>query len=219
MTGRAFLVSMATVAIVSGLAGRCTAPAPKGLPKPVQAIVTRHTVASAVDTAIVNRLERDKAAARRRELAAAASRRAAEDSAAAAGRRADSLEARAKAAETAADSAAVWQQAYYSRSGEAEDLRLALGDAKAETRAVKEQLTAADSSAGVWKGRALRADTVVAQLLPLAEAAGDRCRILWAFDCPSRKAAAVASVVATAGAIYVGKKVAKGEIKIRLPIG
>jgi hypothetical protein len=177
--------------------GRCSAPVRKGLPPAEQQLVERHEASSAVDTATVNRLEREKASARGRELAAARGRRAAEDSGRADRRRADSLEAVAKAAQTSADSAAAWQQAYYQRTGEAEDLQLALADAKMETAEVRVQLAAADSQVEVWRGRALRADTVIARLLPLAESAGDRCRILGPIRCPSRKQTAIAAVVAT----------------------
>jgi hypothetical protein len=193
MTGRSFAVSMASVAIVAALAGRCTAPEPRGLPP---------QVLSVVDTATVNRLGREKVEGLRRELAASRRRQAAEDSAGAARHRADSLEAAAKAAQTSADSAAKWQQAYYQRSGEAADLQLALKDAGAEKNELRQQLRDAESGSGIWKTHALRGDSVIAQLLPLAETAGERCRIARVLKCPSRKQTAIAAVVGTMAVLY-----------------
>lgn len=196
MTGRSFVLSIAITAIVFGIGGRCTAPAPRGLPAPVARAVERHAAASAVDTANINRLEREKAAAKQRELAASRARQAAEDSAAVQSRRADSLEAVARAATTAADSADAWRTAYYVRTGEAEDLQIALAESKGETRGVQLQLAAAEAQAASWKAGKLRGDTVIAQLLPLAETAGDRCRILHVLQCPPRKAVLAAGFVA-----------------------
>lgn len=150
-------------ALALAIFARC-APAGPTLPPAVQVAMTAHEVASAVDTATVNRLEREKAAAKQRELAAARARQVAEDSARARGHRADSLEAVARSAATAADSATAWERAYYVRAGEVEDLQLALTDSKEETSLVRMQLASADSIAATWRVRAFRADTVIAKL-------------------------------------------------------
>lgn len=217
VTGRSFVLGIVVTAVVCTIGGRCSAPAPARLPAKVQSIVTRHTLTSVVDTAAVNRLEREKDEAYRRERVAARARQVAEDSARARGVRADSLEVIARTALTATDSAAAWETAYHVRTGEVADLQLALTESKAETQATLQRLGSAEGQVAIWKTGKLRGDSVIAQLLPLAETAGDRCRILWVVGCPSRKASAIAGFLAGAGAVYVGRKVAKGEIKIRLP--
>jgi hypothetical protein len=215
-----------TVAFAGALAivgvfflGRCSAPTPPGLPPDVQAAVTRHEILTVQDTARERQLLEQRDRARHRELVAAAAGRLSDSVAAAKGRAADSLAAIARAAQTSADSAEAWRIAYEVRSTEVRDVEYSRDSARAETREAKVQLAAADSIAGIWKTHALRGDSLITVLVPIAQRAGDECRILRFFACPSRKTAAVAAAAVTAGAIYVGRKVAKGEIRVRLPIG
>jgi hypothetical protein len=183
--------------------GRYSAPAPKGLPAPVQAAVIRHEVESVRDTARERQLQAERDRSRQRELEAAAARRMSDSNAAANGKRADSLAAIARAAQTSADSAVAWQSAYEIRTVEAHDLEASRDSAIAETREAKLQLAAADSIAVTWRTHALRGDSLIVQLVPIAQRAGEACRIARFIPCPSRKQTAIVAVVAT---IAVGSR-------------
>lgn len=196
MTARSFVVSIAVTAVVCAIGGRCTAPDPAPLPAKTQARVTRHEIQSVIDSAETRRLtlERDRA---RRQVAAM--RDTAEMVAKAgleAHRRADELQALAIASLTAADSAHAWQAAHDARKEEADSLR-AVGVRKDTALTIAMHGWAVtDSALTIKTGQVWRSDSLIAELLPLAQRR-DQCRILGLLKCPSRKETAVVAVVTT----------------------
>lgn len=187
--------------------GRSSAPTPPALPAKVQATVTRHTITSVVDTVETNRILRQADAARRREAAAAKAQQLAEDAAALARHVADSLALEASAAASARDSAEAWHAAYGARSTEADSLRGSVIQQSARLQAVSAQLAFSDSVGSVWHIHALRGDSIITQLVPLAQQA-DRCRILYVIHCPSRTKAAIAGGIigSVATAVALSRK-------------
>jgi hypothetical protein len=200
-----------TIAFAAALAiagvfflGRCTAPAARPLPARVAARIVEHQVRTVIDSARVQQLE--ATIARLRDTASRVA-----EAGLAAHRRADELQAAAIAAMTLADSARLWRMTALERQREADSAWrvVALRDA---------EIMQTDSILDVETARADRADALLAEVVPLATG-DDGCRILWVFGCPSRKAVAIGSAIAGAGAVYVGRKIVRGEIRIRLPIG
>jgi hypothetical protein len=217
VTGRSFALSLAVTAVVCGAAGYCTRPDPAPLPAKTQARVTRHAIQSAADSNEIKRLagERDRAAealaaqiaiTKQTEVVAQQYQRAA-----------DTLQKVAIVALTAADSARAWHAAYDARTHEAEQLRLENTQKDSSLAIARLQATVADSASLIWAGHAARSDTLIAELLPLAQQR-DRCKILWVVNCPSRKAVAIGGAVLGAAAVVVGEKALKGGIRIRLPL-
>lgn len=198
---RGTLLTLLVVAAGLFVYDRATAPA-DGLPPAVSAVVDRHAASIVRDTAADHRLEREKAEARRRERAATAARRRADSLAAVEKGRADSLAAVAQSAQTSADSAKAWQAAYDARGREAAQLAVSRDSAIAEAREARVQLAQTTAQLATWRERALRADTVIAQLLPLAEQ-GDSCRIARVVRCPSRTQVLIGTVI---GALVVARK-------------
>lgn len=200
MTGRSFALGIVITAIVCAVGGRWTSSPPKGLPAPVLEATVRHEVQSVRDTALERQLLEARDRSQKRELAAAAARLKSDSVAAREHHRADSLEAIARVAGTARDSAEAWRIAYEVRTTEARDLEYSRDSARAETREAKVQLAAADSTGAIWKTHALRGDSLITRLVPLAQRAGDECRIAGFIHCPSRKQTAIAAVIGTIAA-------------------
>lgn len=210
LSERTALLTIAAVVVVAvGLVWFST-PAPT-LPPKVQAAVDRHVQASAVDTSVVHRLERDTAAIAKVQRIAASEQRHLEAVATTEKNRADSLAGVAAAAETARDSAMAYHAALDASRARGDTLQKALGQATTELQASAAHVAVSDSIAAVWKRHAFRGDTVISQLLPLA-LHRDSCRILWVLGCPSRKQSAVAGTVAG----VLAAAVAGG--KIQLPV-
>lgn len=200
-----------SVAILGFFVGRCSASDPAPLPPKVAAAVERHVIESVVDTATTHRLERDTAAAGRRARAAADSEHQAQASAATEKARADSLEHVAALATSARDSAIAYHAALEASVARGNSLDGALALAGRQLFAAAQRQVETDSVATIWKTHAIRGDSVIAQLLPVAEER-DKCRILW-LRCPTRTQVFVGGVLAGAG----GYAIATGKIKI--PIG
>lgn len=196
MTGRSFVLSMATVAVVFTVAGRCTAPDPAPLPAKVQARIVEHRVQTVIDSTEIRRLrrERDQAQLELQEQLSISVR--AEVSARRSRITADSLRKAVDTATSAADSSRAWHAAYDARALEADSLRSANAGLHVSLVTSQREATVADSIAQRWAGHAARSDTLIAVLLPLAERRND-CRILGLVKCPSRKQTAIAAVVAT----------------------
>jgi len=57
------------------------------------------------------------------------------------------------------------------------------------------------------ESRAIRADSVIAAVLPLAESREPPCRILWFVPCPTRRAVAVAAAALTATVIVAAPRI------------
>jgi hypothetical protein len=195
LSDRATIITIAVVAAAVLIEAQW--PAKAGLPPKIQEAVVRHEVLTVIDTATVNHLQRERDASQRREVAATAGRRRSDSTAAAQRVRADSLEAVARASTSATDSAAAWQQAYETKKGETSALEVSRDSARAEAREATVQLAAADSIAATWKTHALRGDSLIVRLVPLAERAGTQCRIARVLHCPSRKQTAIVAVMAT----------------------
>lgn len=187
------------------------------LPPKAQVQVDRDQIARAVDTAEVNRLAGEQALAKTRELAAGRARKTLEDSAAHEHHRADSLAAIAAQVQTSADSSAqAWRHAYESRTREADELRRSLDSAKAETQHADVQVAKADTTAAVDLRHAVRADSLTHTLIDVASQ-GDRCKVLWVINCPSRTESAVAGAVVGAATAALGYELVTGKIKVRIP--
>lgn len=194
--------------------GRCSAPDPAPLPAKVQAQLDRHRVATAVDTAEVNRLARDRAAAKTREQDAAVVRVELEEAAAVERHRADSLATIAAAAVTSADSSSwAWRSAYEARTFEVTTLRRALDSAKSETAHADVAGEKSDTISAVDLRRAARADSMITTLVDVATH-GDQCRIAWVLHCPTRRQVFVGGVLAGAA----GALIATGKIKIPIAL-
>jgi hypothetical protein len=193
------------VAVAAAVLIEAQWPAKAGLPPKVQEAVVRHEVLTIIDTATVNKLQRERNASQHRELAAAAGRRRSDSTAVAQRVRADSLEAVARAATSATDSAAAWQQAYETKKDETAALEISRDSAIAEAREVRIQLVSADSQTGVWRAHALRGDSIIVQLVPLAQKV-DRCRILYLVTCPTRSQAAIAGALAGAVGAFIASR-------------
>lgn len=198
---------MITVAIVFAIAGRCTAPDPAPLPAKTQARLERHTIETRVDSVEIRRLlrERDRAEAEVQEQLSISVQAGA--AAMWSKKTADSLRAIAEIATSATDSARAWHAAYDARTLEADSLESANAQLNAAITTSQREAAVIDSISHVWAGHAARSDTLILELLPLAQR-GDRCRILGLVKCPSRKQTAIAAAVATIA-------VMSGRIRIR----
>lgn len=207
MTGRSFALSMATVAVVFAIAGRCSAPDPAPLPAKVQARVVEHRVQTVIDSTEIRRLKIEQRALQAELDEQLSISVHAEASAMWARLKADSLRAAVDTATTAADSAHAWHAAYDARALEADSLRSANAGLHVSLVTLQREATVADSIAQRWAGHAARSDTLIAALLPLAERHDDRCSVFFdVIKCPTRKQAAIGALLA-GGAI--GYAVAK----------
>lgn len=214
LSDRATLATIGAVIVGTFFLGRCSAPDPPALPPKVQARYDRDVVARAVDSAETARLAREKASERARELAAATVRKRLEDSASVEHRRADSLAlVAAQVVESADSSSWAWRIAYQARTHEADDLRRSLDSAKAETKHADVQVEKADTIAAVDLRHAVRADSLVTLLVPLAQHQ-DQCKIAWVIRCPTRSQALVGGVVIGIAATAV----ATGKLKLPISI-
>lgn len=205
MTGRSVVLSLATIAVVAAVAGRCSAPDPAPLPAKTQARVTRHVTQTVVDSAETRRLQRVQGhlLAQLQEqsvLAANAIGDADREH-----RRADSLAAVQN-----------WHSAYDARTLEADSLRSAGARKDSALTIAAHERMVSDSVFRITAGHVARSDSLITELLPLAQRR-DRCSVFFgAIKCPSRKTVAIGSAIAGATAVII---VAKGGIRIRLPIG
>lgn len=195
------------VAVIGVVAGRCSAPDPAPLPPAVAVAVERHVIESVVDTVTTHRLERDTVAISIRQRASADSQHRAELTASIEKRRADSLERVADAATTARDSAIAYHAALDASRARGDQLDGALAQAGRQLLEASARQAATDTIARVWQVHALRGDSVIAQVLPLAEQR-DRCSLLFGLvKCPTRTQAFVGGLLvgATSYAIATGK--------------
>lgn len=210
-------VAFAAALIIVGVfcLGRCSKPTPPGLPTKVQAHLVEHEIRTIIDSQRVQALEATVAQLQAKAHDEKEMREGTQAFAQRERDRGDSLEAAARIATTAADSAEAWHRAHDARKREADSLRVAGHLADSIITQQSGQLVAKDAIISVEKARAARADSSIAELLPLAMRAGDECKILWVLNCPSRKVVAATAAAVTAGGIYVAKK----GIRIRLPIG
>lgn len=204
------LLAICAAVLMGAVAGRCSAPDPAPLPPKIAAAVERHIIESALDTAATHRLERDTTSAGVRQRAAADAQQQAELTAKEQKARADSLERIAADATTARDSAIAYHAALDASIARGNSLEGALMAAGRQLFAAGQHQAETDSIATIWKIHAVRADSVIAQLLPLAEQR-DQCRILW-LKCPSRTQTFVV------GGILGAAGVAIATGKVKLPI-
>lgn len=215
MTTRAFVLSLAVAAVVCAIGGRCTAPDPAPLPAKTQARVTRHIVQSAIDSSETKRLLQELERARRQREAMRDTAEMVAKAGLQAHRRADTLQAFAIRAQTIADSARAWQAAYDARSREAELLRLENAQQDSALTLAAHERMVGDSLFIIMAVHAARSDSLIGELLPLAQRR-DHCSVLFgAIKCPTRKQVAVVGAIAGAAVAAV----ASGKIKVRLPIG
>lgn len=183
-------------------------PAPRPLPPALARQVQTHAERTAVDTALVRRL--DDHAQAMADSAAAQARRAAvaERHARRLAATADSLAAIAGSALTLADSAAAWQGAYVARTAERDTLVIALAH---ERQATASALARGDSlrvAVQIETERAWRADSLVKAVI--AEATKPECRVLRVLGCPSRTQMLGAGVVAgVVTGVVLGGRVAR----------
>lgn len=218
MTGRSFIVSITTTALIVGIGiGWSVAPSPKPMPAKVQARLVEHRVLTVIDSQRVKRLETENARLAGQVSAQIAVTKQTENFAVKERKRGDTLQAVAIAAQTAADSALAWQAAHDSRKLEADSLRVA-GQRHDSTIALQDmQLVKKDSIISTQTARAQRADARIAELEPLATG-DDGCRIAKFFKCPTRKQVAIVAVV-TGGALGYAvakkKEINLGLISIR----
>lgn len=208
--------AIAVAFIALFMLGRCSAaPDPAPLPPKAQRRLDLHRIATAVDTAEVNRLARDQAAAKARQRAAAVVRQELEDAARVEHRRADSLAAIASAVTKSADSSSwAWMAAYQARTFEVVTLQRALDSAKAETGHSDTAGATGDTIAAVDLRRAVRADSVITTVVDVATHP-NQCRVFFdIIKCPTRKQAFVGGVLAGAALAAI----ATGKIKIPIAL-
>lgn len=198
----AFAAALAIVGVF--LLGRSCAPDPAALPARTQARVTEYHVRSTIDSSgirtqrALERKDSVTAAAARIQIAAGAVKirelRAA----------ADTL---AMMAVHAADSATAWHAAYDARSLEADSLRSAGVQKDSVITITMHGWRAADSAFAIQAGQLARSDTLIAELLPLAQRR-DHCSILFGtIKCPTRKQAFVGGVITFFAAAAVARQV------------
>lgn len=193
----------------------CRRPDPSGLPPGVQTSLVDHQVRSVVDTAEKSRLDRVAHADSVREAEYRAEVRHARAAAQVASTRADSFAAIAASAQSAADSAEAWRQAYIDEKLAGDSLRAAAAHADVATEIADRRADTTRAAEAIETRRADRADKVITQLVPLAENR-EGCRIPGTFGlvaCPSRTALVVGGAVAVVAGVVVGYEAGKGNLK------
>jgi hypothetical protein len=86
------------------------------------------------------------------------------------------------------------------------DYRRAYVEEDSAVLALNQQVAVIDVALTKSESRAMRADSVIAAVLPIAESREPPCRIAWVVPCPTRRAVAVAAAVVTAAVIVEGSK-------------
>lgn len=178
-------------------------PKPTPLPRDLGATLERHTVATAVDTVEIHRLERVATSARSAQRAESISAARFAVAAITQRHRADSLALAASQAETARDSLTRIWTAYEARTSERDTLLLVVASqattiALATVRGDSLEVALVRSEA-----RATRADAVIASAVQVVRASDPPCRFLGVFQCPSRTTVAIGGAMVGVGAVYV----------------
>lgn len=194
MTGRAFVISMLTVAVVAAVTVRSCAPDPAPLPAKIVTQIQTKTVHDALDSATIVRLQGENARLLQRVDAKI-------DTA----RHIDSV---ARVAHDSAETAAAapapdWQNAFRLKSIEAGNLWLSGAKKDTAIAELRDTLTArTDTVHQLERAGKLRADSLSAAVLQLAEHR-DRCAVFFdIIKCPSRKKVAAAALVLGGAAGY-----------------
>lgn len=202
MTRKAFILSIATTALVFAIASSFD-PEPDGLPAPVAARLVEHRVLSVVDSQTVKRQQLEIDRLKKANIRLNGLVRAVDSAGMLAHFRADTLQAIAIAALTAADSARAWELAHANRKVEAEQAWASSALKDTIIAGKDSQLVRKDSVFSAEKARRIRADSLVAKLEPLA---ARRCRILLGIPCPTRGQAYAGGVItALAAVLFVSR--------------
>lgn len=210
---RTIAFAFALIVVSVFFLGRCSANS-DALPPAIQADVDRHGRTTAADSARRLELERENARLKAQRDAQIRIARATDSAAMKQRRRADTLQAVALAALTEAEEAKAWHAAHDARKLEADSAEAASAAKDVVIEADSAMLATKDTIIAVEHRGRLQGDSIIAELLPLAQHR-DQCSILFGIiKCPTRKQAFVGGVLAGV-ATYA---IATGRIKIPLSL-